>query len=206
MKAHHYLLIIAATLGILYFVSKKQKKQTKNTGTGTKTPTLEEQYPEPDTSENAEYATLTTAEALKILNDPNTGRTELDGDTGDEPKYRYTFSYTDKNGKSHYHFISKRTWEAICPVDFVNFYSPDVETYSSTTKIDTAKALELVKKAGYSTIVTDYDNYDDEVMVKPGSLCYLVVGEKWHDPNAKTYIISTDTWHVLCPVNEYNWN
>ena len=205
MKAYHYILIIAATLGVLYFVSKKQKKQTKNIGTGTKTPTLEEQYPEPDTSENAEYATLTTAEALKILNDPNTRRTSLSGDNGDAPMYKYTFTYTDKNGKSHCHLISRRTWDAICPVG-IRFYSPDYETYSSTTKIDTAKALELVKKAGHSTIATDYDNYDDEVMVKPGSLCYLIVGEKWRDPNAKTYIISTDTWHVLCPVNEYSYN
>ena len=198
MKTYHYLIIIAAVVGIWYYIKKKKTNKSSQDD-------FAKLYPEPDTSENAEYATLTTAEALKILNDPNTRRTSLSGDTGDEPIYKYTFTYTDKNGKSHYHFISKRTWEAICPVG-VNFYSPDVETYSSKTKIDTAKALELAKKATYSIIATDYDNYDDEVMVKPGSLCYLVVGKTRRDPNRKTYIISTDTWHALCPVNEYNWN
>ena len=198
MKTYHYLIIIAAVIGIWYYIKKKKTNKSS-------VDDFAKLYPEPDTSENAEYATLTTAEALKILNDPNTRHTSLSGDTGDEPIYKYTFTYTDKNGESHYHFISERTWNAICPVG-IRFYLPEYETYSSTTKINTAKALELVKKAGHATLVTDHDNYDTEVMVKPGSLCYLVVGEKWRDPNAKTYIISTDTWHVLCPVNEHNWN
>ena len=198
MKTYHYLIIIAAVIGIWYYIKKKKTNKSSVND-------FAKLYPEPDTSENAEYATLTTAEALKILNDPNTSHTSLSGDSGDEPEYKYTFAYTDKNGERHYHFISERTWNAICPVG-IRFYLPEYETYSSTTKIDTAKALELVKKAGHATLVTDDDNYDTDVMVKPGSLCYLVVGETWRDPNRKTYIISTDTWHVLCPVNAYRWN
>lgn len=208
MKAHHYLLIIAAVLGILYFVSKKQKKQTKNIGTGTKTPTLEEQYPEPDTSAYADKADITTAEAIRLVKQSQWSDFLSDSENleGDDPYSPYELHVGADYFNTECYSVSERTAKALIKVKDVRFYSQDVETYKSNVRLSHEQALEKVAKAKYSMLAVADEELDENRKITNSSKLYLIVGESRKDTAAKTYLINPETWKTLCMVDSVDYN
>lgn len=119
MKAYHYLLIIAAILGVLYYMSTKKTTKTKNANTSNKKEddkTKTENYDEKDTSAYADVATIGTKEAIQlaqtspwsyILADSE----NLEGDDPDACLYEF-FVGEDWNNSEHF-YISERTFNAL---------------------------------------------------------------------------------------------
>ena len=66
MKAYHYLIIIAAVLGIWYYIGWKKEKSVKTLKENKKPETNKNPYDEPDTSDYASVAEISTKEALAL--------------------------------------------------------------------------------------------------------------------------------------------
>ena len=107
MKTYHYLLIIAAVLGIWYYISKKKKAQNP----------AKEENKKPndspvDTSENADVATTTYEQALAIM-EKGYADCDLSQDLGDSPENKWTLGYTDEEGIWHLEILSKQTFDKL---------------------------------------------------------------------------------------------
>lgn len=108
MKTHHYLLIIAAVLGIWYYISKQKKAQK---------PAKKEENKKPsdssvDTSENADVATITYERAVAIL-EKGFDDCQLTQDLGDSQENKWTLGYTDAAGVWHLEILSKQTFDKL---------------------------------------------------------------------------------------------
>jgi len=123
MKAYHYLLLIAAVLGIWYYIGWKKEKSVK---TSKEDKTNEPGKPaitpkkDKDTSENADVATVTKNEALAIAA-KGYEDLSLSQDMGDAPEYKWTLGYSDEDGEWHNEILSKDTFDALVAAG----YEPD---------------------------------------------------------------------------------
>ena len=112
MKAYHYLIILAAALGILYCIAiGKNKKTTTNSQKPKDDKNPSTSTASEDKSENADVATVTYEEALALAEKYEDFM--LYQDLGDAPEYKWTISYTDENGEEHNEIISQFTFETL---------------------------------------------------------------------------------------------
>lgn len=95
------LLIVAALGAVGYWFFKSKKKSSDNN-----------QYNEPDNSENADLAQLSTNQAIALVNE-HKNECRLNSDTGDAPEYKYVLSVEPAGKESKSYFISERTFKAL---------------------------------------------------------------------------------------------
>ena len=117
MKAHHYLLIIAAVLGLLYYMSTKKTTKTKTANTSNKKEedkTKTDNYDEEDTSAYADAATITTKDAIALVESSEWSYMIADSENLNEGLGYYYELYVgeDWNNSEHY-IISERTYNAL---------------------------------------------------------------------------------------------
>ena len=201
MKTYHYLIIIAAVVGIWYYI-KKKKTNKSSVDDFTKL------YPEPDTSAYADKADITTAEAIKLVKQSQWSMYMSDSENleGDDPYSPYELYIGTDYFNSKFYSISERTANALVKVNSVRFYSKDVETYKSNVRLSHEQALEKVAKAKYSTLAVENEELDENGKITNSSKLYLIVGESRKDPAAKTYLINPETWKTLCMVDLVDYN
>lgn len=117
MKAYHYLLIIAAILGVLYYMSTKKTTKTKSTNTSNKKEddkTKTENYDEKDTSAYADVATIGTKEAIALVENSPWSYMIADSENLNEGLGYYYELYVGEDWNNSERFIiSERTYNAL---------------------------------------------------------------------------------------------
>lgn len=120
MKAYHYLLILAVLIGGWYFYNwVKTSKEDK------KTETNKDPYDEPDTSDYASVAEISTKEAIALAKKSDYVYILADSenleDREDKTACLYEMNIGKSAGESKRYKISKRTFEALIAAG----YEPD---------------------------------------------------------------------------------
>ena len=117
MKAYHYLLIIAAVLGVLYYMSTKKTTKAKSTNTSNKKEddkTKTENYDEKDTSAYADVATIETKEAIQLVENSPWSYMIADSENLNEKLGYYYELYVGEDWNNSERFIiSERTYNAL---------------------------------------------------------------------------------------------
>ncbi len=117
MKAYHYLLIIAAILGVLYYMSTKKTTKAKGTNTSNKKEddkTKTENYDEKDTSAYADVATIETKEAIALVENSPWSYMIADSENLNEGLGFYYELYVGEDWNNSERFIiSERTYNAL---------------------------------------------------------------------------------------------
>ena len=125
MKAYHYLIIIAAVLGIWYYIGWKKEKSVKTSKENKKPETNKNPYDEPDTSDYASVAEISTKEALALAKKSDYVYILADSENLEDHEDETACLYEMNVGKSHTdcerYKISKRTFKAIIAAG----YEPD---------------------------------------------------------------------------------
>lgn len=119
MKAHHYLIIIALALGAYYYFSKKKTKTPiKENANTTNT-----SYAEEDKSQYAEYAEISTNDAIKKVKESAFSMLQHNAFvTKEDNTSPYVLMVQDVEpfGACEYYLISERTKKALVLVNEVN--------------------------------------------------------------------------------------
>ena len=123
MKAYHYLLILAVLIGGWYFYN--WKKESKSKKEDKKTETNKDPYDEPDTSDYASVAEISTKEAIALAKKSDYVYILADSENLEDPEDKtaclYEMNIGKSAGESTRYKISKRTFEALIAAG----YEPD---------------------------------------------------------------------------------